>query len=210
MDDLTPLSVLSASSRFSNTESCSNTVGFWNLRPMPSWAICGSLNRSRSIVLPKKTLPESGRVLPVMMSIIVVLPAPLGPMMQRSSPGAISSDKLLMALKPSKLTLTSSKYKIRPWVMSTSVEVTRRPKPALRPPDSVLPVSFFCSWASRKRAPASINSGVISELPNVPCRFLHFPQPVFHLTSMRVARQQSPSLFSPAQQRRLANTASPQ
>ena len=31
--------------------------------------------------------PASGRVLPVITSIIVVLPAPLGPMMQRSSPG---------------------------------------------------------------------------------------------------------------------------
>ena len=30
------LSVFSASSRFSNTVWCSNTVGFWNLRPMPA------------------------------------------------------------------------------------------------------------------------------------------------------------------------------
>ena len=52
---------------------------------------------------------ESGRVLPVMMSIIVVLPAPLGPMMQRSSPGAMSRLSLLIALKPSKLTHTSSR-----------------------------------------------------------------------------------------------------
>jgi hypothetical protein len=44
------------------------------------------VRRSRSMVLPKNTVPLSGRVLPVMMSIIVVLPAPLGPMMQRSSP----------------------------------------------------------------------------------------------------------------------------
>ena len=121
IEAFTPLLVLSASSRFSNTVSCSNTVGFWNLRPMPSWAISGSLWRSRSMVLPKYTVPSSGRVLPVMMSIIVVLPAPLGPMMQRSSPGAMSSDSLLMALKPSKLTLTSSRYRIRPWLTSTSV-----------------------------------------------------------------------------------------
>ena len=72
------------------------------------------------MVLPKNTVPSSGRVLPVMMSIIVVLPAPLGPMTQRSSPGAMSSDSLLMALKPSKLTLTSSRYRMRPWVTSTS------------------------------------------------------------------------------------------
>ena len=61
------------------------------------------------MVLPKNTVPSSGRVLPVMMSIIVVLPAPFGPITQRNSPGAMSSDSLLIALKPSKLTLTSSR-----------------------------------------------------------------------------------------------------
>ena len=96
------------------------------------------------MVLPKNTVPSSGRVLPVMMSIIVVLPAPLGPMMQRSSPGAMSSDSLLMALKPSKLTLTSSRYRMRPWVTSTSPAVARRPKPAWRPPDSVLSPCGTC------------------------------------------------------------------
>ena len=123
----TPLWVLSANSKFSNTLKCSNTVGFWNLRPMPNCAISGSLWRSKSIVLPKKTWPESGLVLPVMMSIMVVLPAPLGPMMQRNSPGAISSDKWLIALNPSKLTLTSSKYKILPCVVSNSPLVWMRP-----------------------------------------------------------------------------------
>ena len=39
--------------------------------------------------MPKNTLPASGRVLPVMTSIIVVLPAPFGPMMQRSSPAVM-------------------------------------------------------------------------------------------------------------------------
>ncbi|MDT4848826.1 hypothetical protein FQZ97_829280 [compost metagenome] len=72
------------------------------------------------MVLPKNTVPVSGRVLPVMMSIIVVLPAPLGPMMQRSSPGAMSRLRPLMALKPSKLTCTSSRYRMRPCVVSTS------------------------------------------------------------------------------------------
>ena len=46
--------------------------------------------------------PSSGLVLPVMMSIIVVLPAPFGPMMARISPGASVSDRLLRAWKPSK------------------------------------------------------------------------------------------------------------
>ena len=50
---------------------------------------------------PKKTSPSSGRVLPVMTSIIVVLPAPLGPMIARISPGSIMNDNSLSALKPS-------------------------------------------------------------------------------------------------------------
>ena len=54
----------------------------------------------------KNTSPVSGLVLPVMMSIIVVLPAPFGPMMARISPGSIASDRLLIALKPSKATCT--------------------------------------------------------------------------------------------------------
>ena len=85
----------------------SNTVGFWNLRPMPSWAMAASSLVVRSM-LPRSnsTSPASGLVLPVMMSIIVVLPAPFGPMMARISPGASSSDRLLMARKPSKVTLT--------------------------------------------------------------------------------------------------------
>jgi hypothetical protein len=61
------------------------------------------------MVWPKKTVPSSGRVLPVMTSIIVVLPAPLGPMMQRSSPASMVSDSLLSARKPSKLTVMSSR-----------------------------------------------------------------------------------------------------
>ena len=59
--------------------------------------------------LSNSTSPLSGRVLPVMTSIIVVLPAPLGPMMARISPGASSSDRLLRARKPSKLTDTPSR-----------------------------------------------------------------------------------------------------
>ncbi len=147
MLDVTPLCVFKASSRFSNTVSCSNTVGFWNLRPIPRLAISGSLWRSRSMVEPKYTVPLSGRVLPVMMSIIVVLPAPLGPMMQRSSPGAMSRLRWLMALKPSKLTFTSSRYRMRPWVTSTSPGTATRENPAARPPDSVWPMAAGASLA---------------------------------------------------------------
>ena len=104
-----PLAVFSASSMFSNTLSVSNTVGRWNLRPMPMLAICDSVIRTRSMVEPKKTVPLSGRVLPVMQSIIVVLPAPFGPMMQRSSPSSTASDRLFSALKPSNETVTPSR-----------------------------------------------------------------------------------------------------
>ncbi len=87
----------------------SNTVGFWNLRPMPADAISCSRNRSRSMVEPKNASPPSGRVLPVMTSIMVVLPAPFGPMMARISAWSTVSERLLSALNPSKLTQTLSR-----------------------------------------------------------------------------------------------------
>src|SRR6187549_811540 len=90
----------------------SNTVGFWNLRPMPSSAIRVSSSLVRSVMPSNSTSPSSGLVLPVMMSIIVVLPAPLGPIMARISPGSSVSDKLLMAWKPSNETCTPSRYSI--------------------------------------------------------------------------------------------------
>ena len=55
------------------------------------------------------TSPLSGRVLPVTTSIIVVLPAPFGPMMARISPGSMVKDRLLSALNPSNDTLTPSR-----------------------------------------------------------------------------------------------------
>ena len=105
----TRLSVLSATSRFSNTVWFLKMVGFWNLRPIPARAISGSDMRVRSCALPKCASPASGRVLPVMTSIMVVLPAPLGPMMQRNSPGSTIRLKPSSALKPSKLTVTPSR-----------------------------------------------------------------------------------------------------
>src|SRR6185503_10951563 len=79
---------------------------------MPDCAICGSDSLSRSMSLPNHAVPESGRVLPVTTSIIVVLPAPFGPMMQSNSPGSTYSESLLSALKPSKLTVKSSRYSL--------------------------------------------------------------------------------------------------
>ncbi len=132
----TDLSVFCASSRFSNTESASNTVGFWNLRPMPAWAMSTSLMRVRSRVSPNQALPLVGRVLPVMTSIMVVLPAPLGPMMQRSSPTPMYRLRFVSALKPSKLTLMSSRLRMVPWRTSRPFSATR-PRPMasrVRPP----------------------------------------------------------------------------
>ena len=57
----------------------------------------------------KKISPASGLVLPVTTSIIVVLPAPFGPMMARSSPAFTYRLRLSSALKPSKLTETPSR-----------------------------------------------------------------------------------------------------
>ena len=62
--------------------------------------------RRRRLVI--QTLPVCGRVLPVMTSRSVVLPAPLGPMTTRSSPRRREKFRLLMALKPLKVTVRSS------------------------------------------------------------------------------------------------------
>ncbi len=96
----------SASSRLSRTVWFSNTVGFWNLRPMPKVAMSASSSLVRSALPSNTTSPSSGRVLPVTTSIMVVLPAPLGPMMARISPGSTSSERLFSALKPSNETVT--------------------------------------------------------------------------------------------------------
>ena len=87
----------------------------------------GSFIRVRSIDCPRNTLPESGSVLPVMTSIIVVLPAPFGPMMQRNSPASIDSVSAFNARKPSKLTVTSSRYRIVPCETSISPGTTACP-----------------------------------------------------------------------------------
>ena len=96
----TRLSAFRASSRFSNTvwfartPSASGTCGRCRRR-----AISGSVSRVRSIVWPKNAVPASGRVLPVITSIIVVLPAPLGPMTQRSSPASIGQRQVVQRLE---------------------------------------------------------------------------------------------------------------
>ena len=73
---------------------------------MPSSAISASSSRVRSYEPSNMTSPRSGRVLPVTTSIIVVLPAPFGPMMARISPGSMAKERLFSALKPSNETVT--------------------------------------------------------------------------------------------------------
>ena len=148
----TDLSVFCASSRFSNTLKASNTVGFWNLRPMPAWAICTSLISVRSRVSPNQALPWLGRVLPVITSISVVLPAPLGPMMQRNSPTPMYRFKSFSALKPSKLTLMPSRVRIVPWRVfrplpaAWPMPIASRPLPASKIGSSM---TFLISSAGR-------------------------------------------------------------
>ena len=71
--------------------------------------LMGTLLVARWIVTSK-----FGRVRPVITSIIVVLPAPVGPITQRSSPASIASDRLFSARKPSKLTEIPSRYSTTP------------------------------------------------------------------------------------------------
>ena len=104
-------SFLSARFRLSSTVCMSNTVGFWNLRPMPSSAIW--VHRAwtdRGCPPRNKRRRYRGRVLPVTTSIMVVLPAPLGPMIARISPGSMMNDNSLSALKPSNETEMPSRY----------------------------------------------------------------------------------------------------
>src|SRR6185312_793547 len=67
--------------------------------------------------------PEFGISCPVNWLISVVLPAPFGPMMACSSPGATSSDRLSVALMPPKL---RTRFSTRSMGSST----TEHPQPA--------------------------------------------------------------------------------
>src|SRR3954470_21202125 len=100
---------LRASKILSATVWLSNTVGFWNFRPMPRSAMAASSRSSRLWTPSNTASPSSGRVFPVTTSIMVVLPAPFGPMMARISPGSIVKERSLSARKPSNDTVTASR-----------------------------------------------------------------------------------------------------
>ena len=74
-----------ASSTFSSTGRLSNTLGVWNLRPMPRLARAGN-GQVRDLARPVPDVPAVGLRWPEIMLMKVVLPAPFGPMTQRSSP----------------------------------------------------------------------------------------------------------------------------
>ena len=61
-------------------------AGVWNLRPTPRRTNWYSCRRLRSVVPSKMMRPLLGLDLPVITSISVVLPAPLGPIRNRISP----------------------------------------------------------------------------------------------------------------------------
>ena len=73
---------------------------------------CNARDLNKLIFSLKTTLPWVGLVLPVTTSMKVVFPAPFGPTMACKLLGGTVKDKLFKALKPSKLTVTPSIYKI--------------------------------------------------------------------------------------------------
>ena len=94
------LSVFIASSRFSNTRV---VLEDGRLLELAADAGVGDLRlgqlRQVDGLAEEAAVPASGRVLPVMTSIMVVLPAPLGPMMQRSSPASMVRRQIVQRLE---------------------------------------------------------------------------------------------------------------
>ena len=110
---ITPCAFGSEISKFSRTVRSSYTDGVWNLRPTPARTMSNSAMRTRARPS-NMTRPADGRVLPQMMSSSVVLPAPFGPMMTRSSSCATLRLRPSTALKPSNDTVRSSTLRMAP------------------------------------------------------------------------------------------------
>src|SRR5882724_13181667 len=97
---------LAASQMFSRTERPSNTFGTCVLMPMPSRAI--SCAWALEISLPRNsTWPWVGSSWPVSILKKVLLPAPFGPLRQRSSPSSKLKSTLRTARTPPKCMLRS-------------------------------------------------------------------------------------------------------
>jgi len=97
-----------ASSRLLKTLSFSNTVGFWNFRPMPRLAMAASSRRVRSIRV-EQHVACIGAGLAGDDVHHGGFSGAVGPITVRNSPGSMTSDRLFKALKPSKLTVTPSR-----------------------------------------------------------------------------------------------------
>src|SRR5579883_140289 len=94
-----PACACTASATLSRAVTSRKSEVIWNERARPSMA----RRSGRSVVMSwpsKKTLPASGAISPASWPISVVLPAPLGPMMACSSPGASESMMSSEAVMP--------------------------------------------------------------------------------------------------------------
>ena len=96
-----PACACTASATLSRTLRSRNSDVIWNERARPSrLRLCGG---SAVMSSPAKRMrPKSARNWPLSCAINVVLPAPFGPMMACSSPGATSSERLSVATMPPK------------------------------------------------------------------------------------------------------------
>src|SRR6266508_5126641 len=114
-------------SRFSITLSSPNRRVDWNVRAMPAFATaCGG---RPLISRPAKAMrPAVGRSCPAMRLKIVVLPAPLGPMMLRISPSLRTRSSPLTASKP-------PNCRVSPCISSMGRRSLRRP--SREPPESL-------------------------------------------------------------------------
>ena len=95
-------SAFSASSRLSSTRVPVEHGRLLELAADAELGDRGLVEAGEVVVPSKQHVAFVGRVLPVMTSIIVVLPAPFGPMMARISPWSMASERPLSARKPSK------------------------------------------------------------------------------------------------------------
>src|SRR6266540_274430 len=95
------------SMRLSTTVMPRKSAMFWNVRATPSAAICGG--RKWVMTFPSRTMrPCSGWNTPLMQLRRVVLPAPLGPITDRISPGRTSRLTRATAWTPPKCLETSA------------------------------------------------------------------------------------------------------
>ena len=136
----TDRSAPAAMSRFCSTVSCSNTLAVWKVRPTPRRAIwCTFFPSSSTPDL--FTDPDAGTS-PVIASITVVFPAPLGPIRNLRSPWNRVRSTSLTALNPSKSTVKprTSRY----WV----------PIPALPPSTGSLPAMLASASVMSWRPPS--------------------------------------------------------